>query len=175
MALPTGPSHNINLGKLSLTDEQFKRVSKLIRFAVHSVVFHKDDDLEQDVWVAVIRAANRYDPRKGVTFDNYIFARARGAVLDSLRKNKLGGRTNPDVHVVEFFEEDSPVIDDKYPVEDQSELDYCMSQMTPRQREILNLRFLCGLKQNVISEIFGITQSGVSAQIINARKKVGTR
>lgn len=44
------------------------------------------DDLIQDVWVAVIEAAGRFDPHKGVKFSTFVYRRIQGAMIGYLRE-----------------------------------------------------------------------------------------
>ncbi|MBT5856011.1 FliA/WhiG family RNA polymerase sigma factor [bacterium] len=52
----------------------------------------RDDLISIGTW-GLIDAANKFDESKGVLFKTYATTRVRGAILDELRRNSLGGQT----------------------------------------------------------------------------------
>lgn len=52
----------------------------------------REDILSIGSW-GLIEAANRFNPEKGVLFKTFASTRIRGAILDELRKQSLGGQT----------------------------------------------------------------------------------
>ena len=52
----------------------------------------KEDLISMGSW-GLIDAAERFDESKGILFKTYAVSRIRGAILDELRKNSLGGQT----------------------------------------------------------------------------------
>lgn len=52
----------------------------------------RDDVMSMGCW-GLIDAANKYDQSKGVLFKTYAITRIRGAIIDELRRQTLGGQT----------------------------------------------------------------------------------
>lgn len=68
------------------------RVPRLARALVRSLPGVDADDLESAGNEALVRAAFRYDPASGVTFERFAHYRVRGAMIDFARSRNRAGR-----------------------------------------------------------------------------------
>ncbi|MBT3261308.1 FliA/WhiG family RNA polymerase sigma factor [bacterium] len=69
----------------------------LVRFIVDRLCFKLPAHIEKKELISIgclglIDAAQKYDPQKKCSFSTYANFRIKGTILDSLRKNKLGGQ-----------------------------------------------------------------------------------
>jgi RNA polymerase sigma factor (sigma-70 family) len=61
-------------------------VRSVVRMATRHLPAHVDrDDIVQEASIAALRAADRYDPTRGVPFENFLAIRIRGVVRDYIR------------------------------------------------------------------------------------------
>ncbi len=77
---------------------------------------------------------------------------------------------------IEDKETKSPVVNER-PVNDVGELragklSNCLDKLTPKQRQVIDMKYLDGLQQNVIAELLGIVEGGVANLLNNARQRL---
>lgn len=84
-------------------------IQGLVRLHFRTVPDHiaSPEDLVQIAMIAVLKAAQRWNPDGGASFKNYACTRAHGAIRDYLRKAAFGGRHHhADVQLVSL---DAPI------------------------------------------------------------------
>lgn len=78
-------------GDVSVRNEIVMRSMHIVRYAVISTrnMFRKyttDDDISNEAVLALMNAAESFDPEKNVKFDTYASIKVRGAIIDYVRK-----------------------------------------------------------------------------------------
>jgi RNA polymerase sigma-70 factor (ECF subfamily) len=112
---------------------------------------HEAEDLTQNVFVKLITAIRKYEPRE-VPFAAWILRVARNAALDHLRARRMTLR------------EDLHVRDDEHgriSHERSRDLHDALEQLPEEQREVLMLRHIAGLSPLEIADLLGKTESSV--------------
>ena len=132
------------------------------------------DDLIQTGMVALIEAARRYEDR-GFSFATYAGVRVRGAMLDSLRAQRPGGRgmaikiESLEQPEVDRIADPTPLADTIFDtVEQCHDVASAITHLPLREAQILSLYFVEGLGLDAIGARLGIGAARV-CQI----KKVG--
>src|SRR5215218_1882193 len=85
------------------SEELQRRVRKArAKIIAHSVPLthallakYPGEDLEQEAMVGLIRAVDTYDATKGAAFNTWVWIKAKGAILDTLRKDGRAVGTTP--------------------------------------------------------------------------------
>ena len=116
------------------------------------------DDLVQIGGLALLSAAARYDPGRGIPFQAYARHRIRGAILDA-----LGGRgPDPADDGEDIADSSVPDLDEVIELRQRREaLKAAIEALTPRQARIIHLRYSEGLTQAAAGErLGGISQAG---------------
>jgi RNA polymerase sigma factor FliA len=92
------PSSRPAVLSVKARDDLIQKHLHVARFAVSQVAATipshvSREDLLSAAHVALVRAADRYDPSGGATFATYVLPRLRGAVLDELRATDWASRS----------------------------------------------------------------------------------
>ena len=131
------------------------------------------DDLAQKIFLRVWKSSSRYEPK--AKFTTWLWTISRNSALDYLRKKK-------DYHLEDMKnheDESSPV--DKIASQDedqekqlvnkarQIEIEKCMKNIPPFQREALSLRIMSELSYDEISNMINKTTSSVKSLINRAK------
>jgi RNA polymerase sigma-70 factor, ECF subfamily len=124
----------------------------VLRF-VNSLVkdHHEAEDITQNVFVKLISAIKKYEPRE-VPFAAWILRVARNAALDHLRSRRM-----------------TPCEDVRAQDDDRSQIGHergrdlrqALDQLPGEQREVLILRHIVGLSPIEIADVLGKTESSV--------------
>jgi RNA polymerase sigma factor (sigma-70 family) len=101
--------------------------------------------------LAVVESERRYDPRRGVKFNTYADRRARGAILDEIRKAK--GRYSPRPQMV-GEPHDEPAVP---PAESVVEVEELLASIPQREAAAIRLTALDGHTYEVAGRILGVT------------------
>jgi RNA polymerase sigma-70 factor, ECF subfamily len=124
----------------------------VLRF-VNSLVkdHHEAEDITQNVFVKLISAIKKYEPRE-VPFAAWILRVARNAALDHLRARRM--TPCEDVRVQD---------DDHRQISHERgrDLREALEQLPGEQREVLILRHIVGLSPVEIADVLGKTESSV--------------
>lgn len=136
------------------------------------------DDLVSAGTIGLIEAADRYDPRRGVTFATFAYRRIRGAVIEELSTSS--GERSLEAPMSEGAEH--TLIDvtvDPSTSEPQSsvelrELLKAIGDLPDRDREILGLS-AAGHSGNDIAERYGCSPSLVSRILVDTRFRLAYR
>ena len=136
------------------------------------------DDLVSAGTIGLIEAADRYDPKRGVTFATFAYRRIRGAVIEEISTSsgthsleapisEETGYTLMDVTV-------DPSASEPQSSAELSELLTAIGDLPDRDREILGLS-AAGHSGNDIAERYGCSPSLISRILVDARFRLELR
>jgi RNA polymerase sigma factor (sigma-70 family) len=120
--------------------------------------------------LALVEAARRFDPGRGVPFLGYAYLRVRGAMTDACRAGNRGGRRDREVvcDPDEFHE-----IGDLRHLRPEGRLDVLAAVGRLRRRlRVVLLHHACGVPHRQIALRMGVTESRVSQLLTLARRRV---
>ena len=144
---------------------------------LYGMTLTKDAELVKDCIQDVFTRIHQNRPSLGTT-DNirlYLTAALRNTILNSLRKQ------NTRHTWINSFEKEEPVDDDtamermihrEEELEKKKLVNYLLSVLTPRQREIVYYRFMEGMKLDEISKLLNIDYHSVANVIQRALKRM---
>lgn len=155
------------LARVSLGDRQaLEQVYRLTRAHLFGVILRIQpdrgiaEDLLQDVYINIWRAAQGYDAARSQPM-TWLIAIARNRAIDSLRRRKTEPQT-VDLHADGDEEDDHPLermaSDDAGPLQllEQAatarEVDHCMGALSAEQRQCLALAFYQGQSHSEVAE-----------------------
>lgn len=123
------------------------------------------DDLFQESWLRVVRARDRFDPRR--RFSTWIFQIANNLCRDRGRRRAVEIR-----HLDELARSrrDAPVRAPRLPVELRLDMRRRLEALPERLREVLVLRYYQQLPERDIAEILGIPRGTVKSRLHAAVK-----
>ena len=153
-------------------DTEFEELYRSSRDDVYSYVagLLRDRSAAEDVTAAAFERAyrkrSRFDARRG-TRRAWLFGIARNAALDELRRRK---------RMAELADEPAA---DAAPPEDQAEvglrraaLRSAMERLTPREREVVALKFFAGLSNSEIAAVLGVSESNAGTRLHRTVEKL---
>lgn len=153
------------------TQEQLAEANKMARWAVFKVTGRFDEDLCQEAWVVIMTHIRKFDPSMGYAFSTFLGIRAKGAVLDALRKEKTMPRT------VHLARDDYPV-NDQITIDDREIVVSRMKLLSQKDRQFLWDHYIGGVEWKQMAEERGVSQEAIwdhRARLINRLNGHGTR
>jgi RNA polymerase sigma-70 factor (ECF subfamily) len=181
---------SLHQGQTAALDELYKRYArKLYVFCDHSLVFrdaHQAEDLVQEVFIRVIKAAHTFDPQKA-SFRTWLFRIARNCCIDTNRKERrfafLNSRLQPGFNAPEEqLPRDEVLRTHEGDIESQM-IDAALHQAVSdciqaleneEERQAILLYYLAGKVYREIAEILGKSLSTAKNRVHTARDKVKT-
>jgi RNA polymerase sigma factor (sigma-70 family) len=121
--------------------------------------------------LALVEAAQRFDPENGAPFLGYAFLRVRGAMADACRRGR-GEGARVDREVV-CDPDELCEVSDRRVLRPEARLDVlaAVSRLRRRLRTVL-LRHACGVPSREIAADLGVSESRVSQLLALARRRV---
>lgn len=129
-------------------------IPPIARSVCHSASAHIDD-LEQEGMLALLAAAEKWDPERSETFPAYVRLRVRGAMIDFLR----GG--TGEQQLVEETAPAAQVVSIDTAISRQESGQKGEKNLTQRQRLVIHYRYKQGLTQVETGRRLGISQEAV--------------
>jgi RNA polymerase sigma-70 factor (ECF subfamily) len=123
-------------------------------------------DVVQEVFVAVWRDASRFDPSKGAVAP-WLFSLARHKAIDLVRREANIRKRTADVDL-EFEEAADDVDNEAWMSIRRDKVREAIEQLTPNQREALDLAFFQGLTHVEVSDRLGIPLGTAKTRIRSA-------
>lgn len=125
-------------------------------------------DLTQNVFRRIISYRESYDSQW--KFRSWMYQIARNVHLKHYQENKL---IKPDFHEMEKLETDSKSALEEMGLEEKKSTLYeALNQLSPEQREIIELSRFQGLKYQEISEITGNSVTAIKVKVHRAINKL---
>lgn len=172
--------------------EQFITANmKLVYSRVYKFCGKCDEDMAQEGFIALVLAADRYNPDNGNSFGAYAVKYIDGYILTHIAKNTLikphrGQRDSKYGAHKSICSLSEPVseastltLSDVIASDDDPENEaigrayasHLMRILKKREKKAL-LMYIGGMKQNDIAKEFGVSKSMVSRYILNAKRKI---
>lgn len=133
------------------------------------------DDLEQQAWVAVYRAGERFDPTRGTKFTTFAYAsiyRELCRFIDSTNKKSVPCVESTMVSGISALE-NVRVEDSFHEVQEDAELvNMAMQTLSPHDQEIIMAHVSEGLTFREMGERFNVNWTGVSKRFYRAMEKL---
>jgi RNA polymerase sigma-70 factor (ECF subfamily) len=175
-------------GQTDALDELYKRYAKkLYVFCCHTTRSQnpqESEDLVQDVFIRVIKAAHTFDPQKA-SFRTWMFRIARNHCIDVVRRKEkirfmpIGEKAEQNDHQEELVSEDT-IVDPNQDVENSmiensvvGAIRDCINELeSQEERQALLLYYLGGKVYREIGEMLGKSTSMARNWIKSAQEKV---
>ena len=123
-------------------------------------------DVVQEVFIALWRDASRFDPARGAVAP-WLFSLARHKAIDLVRREANVRKRTADVDL-EFHEADDDVDQETWLNFRREKVLSAIEELTPAQREALELAFFGGLTHVEVSERLGIPLGTAKTRIRSA-------
>ncbi len=123
------------------------------------------EDARQAAWLGVLEALDRFDPERGFPFTAFVGRRVKGAIVDA---------TRPEWQYYDYAEPLShfeAMPDDTQKQEVQKAVQDFLDSLPPRQRSVVELVGLGGMKPADAARELGISREAVSQLWRKARSK----
>ena len=156
----------------SEVDAEFEELYRSSRDDVYAYVagLLRDRSAAEDVTAAAFERAyrkrSRYDARRG-THRAWLFGIARNAALDELRRRR---------RFAELADEpaaETPATEDQAEVGlRRAALRAAMTALTPRERELVALKFFAGLSNTEIADVLGVSESNAGTRLHRTVEKL---
>ncbi|MEA3440008.1 MAG: sigma-70 family RNA polymerase sigma factor [Chloroflexota bacterium] len=152
----------------AIYDHYFPSIYNYVRYRV--VDADITDDLTAQVFEKALVSLNGYHPERG-SFAVWLFTISRNVVNDHLRAKRrrrwlsldiLSGKAN----TVSLPEETIMQNETRY------ELLQAMTRLSDRERDLLALKFVAGLRNGRIAELTGLSQSNVGVILYRAIRRL---
>lgn len=185
---------------MDASSPEMLRLAAMIRNTVVRVTGAIDEDLVQDVWVALLPLIPTWDSTRNDSLAGFLSSRCRGAVIDALRKRnaiealctwRRVATRRPAVHVQvgmlgrnhlrddgrrrgitwQWEIDKALTVADGTEVDDRDELVRATRSLTPRQKAALWAEFVAEEDQQTQADRFGCTASRISQIVAEARNK----
>jgi RNA polymerase sigma factor (sigma-70 family) len=156
----------------SEADAAFEALYRVSRDDVYAYVagLLRDRSAAEDVTAAAFERAyrkrSRYDPKRG-TRRAWLFGIARNAALDELRRRgrqaalaseRAGDSTPPEQAADAGLR--------------RAALRLALAELSPRERELIGLKFFAGLANSEIARVIGISESNAGTRLHRAIEKL---
>jgi len=150
--------------------EYYPRVYAYIRYRINDVA--EAEDLTSEILERALTHVSSFDARKGA-FSTWLFRIAHNVFVNYLKKRQSRGK-----YQTTFPEEETLIADEPTPEqvilrgEQITHLRSGIERLSPRQQEILSLRFAGRLTNREIARILNMNERTVSVTILRALRKL---
>jgi RNA polymerase sigma-70 factor (ECF subfamily) len=141
-----------------------RAVYSYIRFHLPSA--DAAEDVTADTFLKAFRAADTYDAAKGPA-RTWIFRIAQNTLRDYLRRQRL--RQYVPLGALNDLESDAPSPEERLLWEEQvGRLLASIAELGPKDRELISLRYGCGLENAEVAEMLGVREAVVRTRLWRA-------
>jgi RNA polymerase sigma-70 factor, ECF subfamily len=168
-------SDRVLLASIALGDASAMRVLfarhkvRIYRFAM-SLIDNEAaaEDIVSEVFLEVWRHAGKFEGRSEVS--TWLLAIARNLAWSTLRQRSTQGLDSPEVDFFVDPADGSEIAMGKR--QESSIIAYCLKQLSPAHREVIDLVYYHGMSINEVSVITGIPQNTVKTRMFYARNQM---
>jgi RNA polymerase sigma-70 factor (ECF subfamily) len=153
---------------IELYNTYFSRVYSYVHYRVNN--FHDADDLTSQIFTKLFTNYKHYKPEKA-PFSVWIFTIARNTLTDYYR-----GRVR---HTYASLEETAELTDNEFDLDDyvyskeiSRHLHSALALLSPREREIIALKFWSGCTNRDIAKFMGISESNTGVILFRAMRRL---
>ncbi len=159
-------------------EELVRRFKRPIYAYARSAIGSPQDaeEVAQDVFVKVYRAAHRFNPK--YSFKTWLYT-----IASNTCKNKLRSRSRHKAKL-SLDHEDSPVVTLSHEADPLdayernvaiAEVRDAINSLPPKYRQVLHLRYVEGLQYKEISKALGLSLGNVEARIFRGKERIRQR
>ena len=135
------------------------------------------EELQSASYLGLVEAANRFDESKGVTFSTFAYPRINGAILDHLRQQSWGKRTDPKAaYSLDVLIEDNMAMKDmlvaKEEVNSDEMLEVVSKDLDKQAELVIRSYFIDDCSMKEVGEKFGVSESRISQLISKYRNRI---
>lgn len=145
------------------------------------------DEIKSEAYLGLIRAAEKFDENKNVTFKTFSNRHINGAISDKIRNDKQYNvrrgvkHDKPILSLNQTYENEGKEIEYINLVQatdtfnnlfQTNEIEVLLSILSVKERELIEMYYFQSLQQSEIAEILNISQTTVSRNIKKAIKKI---
>ena len=144
-------NHNINIEELT---SNWTQAQPIVAAFISSLVpnWNQADDILQEVALVIVRKYQEYDPSR--PFQTWAIGIARNEILMFRRKQSRDRHTFDDSildQITERYQDKASELEQM-----KRALGYCIAQLQPRWKKILEMRYSMGLKVKDLAQQMGI-------------------
>lgn len=154
-------------------EELLRRYKRAIfAYAFASTGSRQDaEEILQDVFVKIYRAAHRFDSQ--YSFTTWLYTIASNTCKNKLRSRRRRSVSldNENIPITAVSHDAGPLDAYKKSVE-ISQVRNAINELAPRYRQVLYLRYVEGLSYKDIAEVLGLSLGNVEARIFRGKDKV---
>lgn len=145
--------------------DNLKLVNQVLHDKYPSIAF--DEDLIQEGRLALVRAAQKYDPDKGIKFSSYAYPAILHHYYHIMRARFSPKRYHMeiDVDLERYLEEE-----ERFYVNDPVNFESFLAQLSELDKTIVLYRVVDGYTHNQIADILGCTHQYISLRLKKIRK-----
>lgn len=162
------------------TEQLLLKLKPLIIYSIRR--YYNDinsyDDLIQEGYVVILEGIKNFDPSKGVNFLGYMKVILKYHYLNKHKKRENHISLNQEVNegegeFIDFLVDEKCDVQDMITKkEDSGRLEYALSSLTERQRQVVCLYYIEGKKMDEIKDILGISYRTVVNTKVRALEKM---
>jgi len=134
------------------------------------------EEVTQDVFIKVYRAAHRFNPK--YSFKTWLYTIASNTCKNMLRSRARHRRNisldNEDSPLVTVSRESTPLEAYEQGIEVEAVRD-AIDSLPPRYKQVLHLRYVEGLRYREIGKALGLSLGNVEARIFRGKERVRQR
>lgn len=153
---------------IELYDTYFSRIYNYVHYRVDN--FHDVDDLTSQIFTKLFTNYKYYKPEKA-PFSVWIFTIARNTLTDYYRSH--------DRHTYASLDETAELADDGFDLDDyvfskdmHRHLHDALAALSPREREIVALKFWSGCTNRDIAKFMGISESNTGIILFRVMRQL---
>ncbi len=133
------------------------------------------EELQSAAYLGLVEAANRFDEGRGIAFSTFAYPRISGAIVDHLRQQSWGKRSDPKA----VYSLDIPISDDNMAMKDtlvakeetnsDEMLEVVSKELDKQAEQVMRSYFIDDCSMKEVGEKFGVSESRIS-QLISKYK-----
>jgi len=138
------------------------------------------EELQSAAYLGLTEAANRFDENRGISFSTFAYPRIMGAIVDQLRQQSWGKRTDPKTaYSLDPSSEDDVTFKDSIIAKNENNSDEMLEVVSQdldgQAEEVMRYYFVdeCSMKE--VGERFGVSESRISQLITKYKSRIKER
>jgi len=137
------------------------------------------EELQSAAYLGLVEAASRFDESKGIAFSTFAYPRISGAILDHLRQQSWGKRTDPKAAYsldTPTSDDDNVAMKDMLVAEEDSNADELLEMVSnefdDQAQKVMKLYFIDDCSMKEVGEQFGVSESRISQLISKYKARI---
>ncbi len=151
-----------------LYEEYLPKVFRYVRYRVNDM--QVSEDLTSAVFEKALTNFERYSSDKA-SFSTWVFTIARNVVIDHYRA-RARRRTVPLDETIDVPSDEPTPDENVMRIEEKQQLRTYVSRLSPKEQEIISLKFASELNNRQIAKTLGLSESNVGTKLYRAVRKL---